>query len=310
MAIINFFKALFSCNQPSLTPPPPAVPQSPVQPTVGGKKLALLVGINKYMTPGNDLQGCVNDVNYIWEFLTSKRGYDPDNVRMLCDERATQQNILERLEWLIGSAEPGDELVFQYSGHGSSVRQRVDGKLEEEECQILCPTDLDWDNPLTDKILASYFKRVPQGAFLTFVVDACHSGSVDRDLKPGNPHPTKARYLAPPLDIAVRSRGRNLVNNRIGWKALSGPTGNVTFIDGQRHMLISGCKDSQTSADAYIGGKYRGAMTASLNVMLDQNDNAPWLTAHDGMLVWLNQNGYDQVPQLSGPTTNLNKRPF
>ena len=304
MAIINFFKKLFS--------PPPTVSATPVEPTstLTGNKYAVLVGINHYVAlQGNDLQGCVNDVNNMWELLTKHYGYDPDNIRMICDDRATQQNILERLEWLVTIAKPGDELVFHYSGHGSSVRVRVEGALRPEECQCLCPTDMDWDNPLIDKTLASYFKRIQQGAFLTFVCDACHSGSMDRALQ-NNPHPTKARYLAPPLDIAVRALNRNLPTNRIGWKDLTGPTSEVTYIDGQFHMLMSGCKDTQTSADAYVDGKYQGAMTASLMASINDDQYTTWVALHQAMLAWLNKGGYDQIPQLSGPTNKLSGKPF
>lgn len=271
-------------------------------------KYAVMVGINVYQTPGNNLQGCVNDVKSVYDFLVNKRGFEPDNIRMLCDERATQQNILERLEWLVTVAKPGDELVLDYSGHGSSVRLRVDGKLEEEECQILCPTDLDWENPLTDKILASYFKRIPEGAFLTFVCDACHSSSMDRDIH-NNPHPRKQRYIQPPMDIAVRSLNRNLSKNRIGWRALTGPSNDQTFIENQRHLLISGCRDNQTSADAYVDGRYQGAMTASLMTALAANDS-PWLVTHPSMMKWLQDNGYDQVPNLSGPKVQCGKLAF
>ena len=316
MSIANFFKNLFKGNVPSPVPAPilpqPVVTPSGVvvNPPPTGKKYAVLVGINHYVAlQGNDLQGCVNDVNTIWEFLIKKRGFDPDNIRMLCDDRATQQNILERLNWLIEVAKPGDELVFQYSGHGSTMRLRLDGKLEDEECNVICPTDMDWDNPFTDKMIAAIFKGIPQGAFLTFLSDSCHSATQDRDL-PQNPHPTKARFLPPPLDIAVRSMNRNLPVNRIGWKALTGPTGDVTIIENQRHLLVSGCRDQQTSADAFIDGKYQGAMTASLKASLAKDDNLPWSTTHQNMLSWLKGGRYSQVPNWSGPTARLNKRPF
>jgi len=90
--------------------------QPVTQPVTGHK--ALLVGINKYAMSGADLNGCVNDVNNLWEKLTTKYGFDPDNVRMLTDERATQANILQRLGWLVDNAKAGELLIFQYSGHG------------------------------------------------------------------------------------------------------------------------------------------------------------------------------------------------
>jgi hypothetical protein len=124
---------------------------------------------------------------------------------------------------------------------------------------------------------------------------------MDRNMPVGNPHPTKNRYLAPPFDIAVRARNRNLPINRLGWKDLNGPKdGNVAFFN-TRHMLLSGCRDNQTSADAYINGQYQGAMTAALAAAMDQSRDADWIVDHTAMLKYLSANGYTQVPQLSGP---------
>jgi len=274
-------------------------------------RYALLVGINKYTSmQGADLNGCVNDVNDMYYRLTKHYGFPEDNIRVLCDARATQQNILERLEWLVSSAKPGDQLVFHYSGHGSSIRCRVDDKLEDEECQILCPTDMDWDNPLTDKMLAQFFKRIPAGAFLTFICDSCHSGTMDRGAFPiGNPHETKIRFMPPPFDISVRSRSV-LPVNRVGWKDLNGPkNGNIAFFD-TRHLLLSGCRDNQTSADAFIGGQYNGAMTAALKKALDSNLDADWFTVHTEMLKYLTSEKFTQVPQLSGPEKVLKQSVF
>ncbi len=305
--LLAFFRWLFG-SKPSVPATPSSSSSSESSVPQGGSTMisnryALLVGINKYVgLQGADLNGCVNDVNDVYDRLTKNFEFPEDNIRVLCDERATQQNILERLEWLVSSAKPGDLLFFQYSGHGSSLRCRVEGKLEPEECQILCPTDMDWDNPLTDKMLAAFFRRIPVGAFLTFMCDACHSGTMDRLMMSNNPHPRKVRYLAPPFDIAVRARNRSLPVNHIGWKDLFGPKdGNVAFFEKNRHMLLSGCRDTQTSADAFIEGQYNGAMTAAWKKSVDANLSTDWLSAHSNMLRWLSENQYDQVPQLSGP---------
>ena len=55
---------------------------------------ALLIGINKY--PNCPLNGCVNDVNDMANFLVQQYKFNPDNIRMLTDERATTAAILER----------------------------------------------------------------------------------------------------------------------------------------------------------------------------------------------------------------------
>ena len=98
-------------------------------------------------------------------------GFPGDNIRVLMNERATKAQIEGRLDWLIRDAKPGDVLVFFYAGHGSQVRDRDRDELEDAMDEILCPHDLNWDDPLTDDILYNYFKRVPQGTKLSIVFD-------------------------------------------------------------------------------------------------------------------------------------------
>jgi len=84
---------------------------------------ALLVGINKY--PGNELNGCVNDVQEMAGFLTTKCNFAHGDIRLLTDARATTQSIRERLNWLLDGLKPGDRAFFQYSGHGAQVATRL-----------------------------------------------------------------------------------------------------------------------------------------------------------------------------------------
>ena len=77
------------------------------------RKKALLVGINKYDPKlDNDLRGCVNDTEVMYGLLINKFKFDPANVRVLVDERATKKGILERLEWLLDKYKIVDELIF------------------------------------------------------------------------------------------------------------------------------------------------------------------------------------------------------
>ncbi|HEY5190527.1 MAG TPA: caspase family protein, partial [Candidatus Deferrimicrobium sp.] len=59
-------------------------------------KKALLVGINRYPDPGNELKGCVNDVRQMADTLKSRYGFAGDgNMRILTDARATTKAILD-----------------------------------------------------------------------------------------------------------------------------------------------------------------------------------------------------------------------
>jgi Caspase domain/Domain of unknown function (DUF4384) len=84
------------------------------------RKLALLVGINTY--PVQPLYGCVTDVELQRQLLVHRFGFNPKDIMILTDRRATRQAILTAFEeHLIKQARPGDVVVFHYSGHGSLV---------------------------------------------------------------------------------------------------------------------------------------------------------------------------------------------
>ena len=278
-------------------------------------KKALLVGINKYKQSGSDLRGCVNDITNMMTLLSNTYKFKPDNIRLLADDRATKKGIIDRLNWLILDAKPGDELVFHYSGHGSQVRDRNGDELNDRKDEILCPHDLDWNDPFTDDILADIFKKLTKGAFLTMVCDSCHSGSMTRSffVNPNYKEKSKKKrdkFLVPPVDIQHRSYNRSLLTNSLGKK--QGRAGSYVRPPEQNHVLISGCQDNQTSADAYIDRKYQGALTATLLKVIynNNNKNKTWEQINRGVNRRLDKKGYSQNPQLSGNSDLLNRPIF
>jgi len=262
-------------------------------------KFALLIGINKYDPALNaDLNGCVNDVENMYKILTETYGFPHDNIRVLTDYRATGNVMFERMIWLLSHDVPGDELVLHYSGHGSQIRDRDGDELKDYMDEILCPTDLDWDEPFIDDDISWLFNKKADGVFLTFICDSCHSGSITRSLTEFNgpkEKPDKPRYIQPPLDIKSREGIKELNVQKVGYNTLD-------------HVLISGCRDDQTSADAYIDGKWQGAMTASLIQAIKNNPYRDWTTIHADVISILNSNSYTQRPQLSGNDTLIKGR--
>ena len=91
-----------------------------------GRKLALLVGINKYPIPSYaDLNGCTYDVELQKALLVNRFGFNPNDVLTLTNDttqKPTRQNILTAFEeHLIKQAQPDDVVVFHFSGHGDRV---------------------------------------------------------------------------------------------------------------------------------------------------------------------------------------------
>jgi len=262
------------------------------------KTKALCVGLNTY--PSSPLRGCVNDVSDLVHFVADNCGFDPKNVRMLTDERATTQAILERLDWLVTDLIPGDEILFQYSGHGAQLATRdPQGEVDSlDEC--LCPIDFDWsdEHAIRDKQLHEIFDRVPEGVHAIFVNDSCHSGTSLRD---GNFGGRLSRCLIPPEDIAWRHEAAK----RSGFKALGLNTvPNVA--------LIAGCREDQTSADASFNGRSNGALTYFLLQELGKKDGLQvnLQTLVQRIRYDLTQASYSQIPQLEGPESLLAKTFF
>ncbi len=84
------------------------------------RKLALLVGINNYAS--QPLEGCLNDVDLQRNLLIHRFGFNPKDILVLPDTKATREGILTAFEeHLIKQAKPGDVVVYHYSGHGSRI---------------------------------------------------------------------------------------------------------------------------------------------------------------------------------------------
>ena len=281
------------------------------------KKRAFLAGLNRYPDPRNNLKGCVNDVLLMAKTLREEYGFSgPSDIRLLTDERATTAGIRKGLEWLVAEATAGDSLVFHYSGHGSQVRDVHGDELSDNLDEIICPYDLDWENPFTDDDLAEICGRVPKGVLLTVILDCCHSGTGLRDYLPPE---LPIRYKFLPAPVEVRHRSEPGIENRGIDRSvtMTGPDRKLPVrrfgisLTKTNAVLIAGCRSDQTSADAWIDGDYHGALTYYLWRSL-RGEN--WRTTYRKLIeatgAALADHNYDQVPQLEGPAKLISSLAF
>ncbi len=88
----------------------------------GGRKLALLVGINKY-SGNKGLAGCLTDVELQKELLIHRFGFNPSDILTLTDNQGSRENIETAfIEHLTKQAKAGDVVVFHFSGYGSCLK--------------------------------------------------------------------------------------------------------------------------------------------------------------------------------------------
>ena len=235
------------------------------------KKKALLIGIN-YRGSNCELNGCENDVFSIKKVLVQKLGYNEKDIVVMTENvgpKPTKKNILNEISKLAISAynEKLDEIWFHYSGHGINIVDKSgDEKDGYDEC--LCPLDYNTKGLITDDLLHSYFSKLPQKTRCVCIMDCCHSGSI-LDLR--------YRYLSDKESV-VENKNCKIKGNMIS---------------------ISGCRDDQTSADAYISNDWRGAMTTSLlEVLKASNYSISCGALLFNMRKYLSLSRYKQVPQI------------
>ena len=246
-------------------------------------KKALLIGIN-YIGTESQLNGCINDTNSISDILTSKYDFTAESISKITDEasskkkknknkKPTRDTILSSFKSFIESGEDGDLLFFSYSGHGSStIDHNNDEKDGKDEMIITSDLKSILDDELKE-IIQTYLKP---NVTLFALFDCCFSGTV-LDLK--------YQYLD------------SLENNHFTQNNNETEThGNV--------IMISGCNDNQTSADAYLNTKYQGAMTWAFLSALNNNSSTSsnslsWKNLLITMRDQLKTSEFTQLPQLS-----------
>lgn len=242
----------------------------------------LLVGINAY--PSSPLNGCVNDIQDMAEFLVSQYSIPHESIKMLADERATKVNIIEGLKWLCSGLQSGDRIIFHYSGHGTQVPDMTGTEVDGlSEC--ICPVDFAWDpnHYITDKELVAIFSTIPSGVKFNWLSDSCHSGDLTRDEK-------KKKFILPPVDVAWNIKIAN--KKKLKSKSITNGILDVGF--------LSGCQPAQTSADAFINGRYNGAFTYYFLQVMKTMKDKPLTKVAEEMRDQLKKNRYDQQPQAEG----------
>lgn len=270
---------------------------------------AVMIGVNRYRIPGADLRGCVNDVVNMTGVLTEVYGFAKADIVTLTDEAATRKAMQAAILALVNGGRKGDVLYLHYSGHGANVPD-ADGDEADGRDEILCPTDLDWKAPLADDWLRATFNRLREGVSLTVVMDCCHSGTNTRALQPPDA-PSIPRYLPNPWDLMAVESGRRLKGAvRVGMRTASKAArrrSDVVNVD-IAETLVTGCRDNQTSADAYIGSTYNGALTYHLAAAIrEKKGKLTCREVHALTTARLAKARFDQIPQLEGRKPNLDR---
>ena len=270
------------------------------------KNKALLVGINKYPDPRNELRGCVNDILEMEHFIAeANKVYPKKNIKKLTNKEATKKEILIQLKWLIEGAEAGDQLLFHYSGHGAQAPTKFTSLEKDGLDEIICPYDYDGTNntSLRDKEFAQLFTAIPKGVHFVWISDSCHAEDLSRDPfkvdeEDFNANNTHYRFFTGLSHFDnSEDEANDLADIAIGKIA--------PIIKPLNGALLSACQSHELSADTYINKRFIGAFTHYLIENLNKHsDTKNMRSIIEIVNKDLGKNGYDQNPQSEGLLEN------
>lgn len=125
---------------------------------------AVVIGV------GADLPATAVDARAVADELIdpARCAYPPGHVRLLTDQEARQENIIDGLNWLANAVGENDTAIIYYSGHG----------LETPEF-FLAPFGFDWENLQGTAIAGTAFTellRNIRSQKLLVLLDCCHAG--------------------------------------------------------------------------------------------------------------------------------------
>ncbi|KAJ3294617.1 hypothetical protein HDU79_010712 [Rhizoclosmatium sp. JEL0117] len=300
---------------------------------VGGHKKALLIGIN-YIGSDHELKGCIQDVKHMQEFLISHRGYTntPTSMVFMSDEaqddhlKPNFKNLVAGFQWLVMGNNPGDQLFLHYSGHGAQMKSAKHPSGQED-----CLVPLDYKSAGcidADFLHRSLVRALPPNVKLTVVFDCCHSGTMlelPYTYRPNAEGEMSTKEVATKVIEEVTSlfkggfsfssmgKVEELLED-VGELAGLFPHRSEVDVKGYKRehfdsetdsemekpvVVISGCRDDQTSADTNVQGYgSTGALSYAVMTVLKQGN-----VTYDGLLRHIRQfmadNRLSQVPQLS-----------
>ena len=144
-----------------------------------GRRWAVVVGISDYQDERiPSLQYADDDALAIHEFLTSEQaglgGFEPENVRLLVNEEATNRNVRSALFSFLRSATEDDLVIIYFAGHGTADPERL-----EEHYLLTHDSDID-DLPATALLMEDVSDAVRRVYYhhLVIIADACHSAGL------------------------------------------------------------------------------------------------------------------------------------
>ncbi len=269
----------------------------------GPIKRALLIGIDYVDTPIR-LYGCQNDIKNIRNIITNTYKFNPADIRIMTDDsfKPTVVNIANAMNWFVSGVQPGDTLLFYYSGHGTRTIDRNNDEADGND-EAIVPLDYQTRGILTDDWIYNVMaKRVPVGVKLYSFFDCCCSGTIC-DLRYNFQYNRQSKIpITPAINDYIPTNWLN--NYNMSMEGTLDTVGSV--------YMISGCLDTQQSMETVINNQPQGAFTQTfIEILTKRMNNIPLVELLKEINCRLVIKGFGaQSPQLSVGRLELVRHTF
>ena len=248
----------------------------------GGRKFALVIGINRYpyLSEKKQLRWAVSDAGKARRMLVEEFDFPARNVATLYDGEATRARILAALREAASRVGAGDVFVLFYSGHGTLfpdsksevldetqvIEQVVDAETRRPQPLLrpdkfdsaLCPSDVagpptsgkGWGNLILDDELFDLFSEFTgRGCEVVLLADSCNSGTLGRGLAGGGDGGDRPKLIDPQLAL-----GRD-------WRGLPAPPNQRRLARASddlhgRFIAFTAARDHELAWESDRGGGY------------------------------------------------------
>lgn len=161
-----------------------------------GRRLALLVGNNRYQPPIPILETPIADVTRIGQTLARRFGYEVDLLK-----DADKASIIAALNRLAREAKPEDAVLIFYAGHGYEMDDTKMGYWIPSDASV--KTAKGW---ISNDDIARLLAAIPARQII-LVSDSCFSGTLAREKKFSAPRRIEADQILHRRSVLVLTSG-------------------------------------------------------------------------------------------------------
>lgn len=137
------------------------------------KLYVLVIGVSQYQNPSFSLQFAAKDAQDFAQAAVTQKGllYRDVVIKMLMDEHATKDEILDGLDWIRKETTSKDVAMVFFAGHGLNDQNGV---------YYFLPYNIDLDRLLRTGVPFTDIRNTVQSLAgkTLFFIDTCHSGNV------------------------------------------------------------------------------------------------------------------------------------